>query len=218
MGFIMVKKTNTDNVNSGAIDFTDLSDLGYKQASTHDASVSQAKYAIANIAGFPETVPDEARSKLYVGYRRRFAQNNPAVIYAIVGGHYVQASPEHIASNSVEKAEIGVDYAFSFTAQEFGKLANTNPALHGVIKKIRDKTTTYCSNRLGDLKRAGRKILNEGKERKRTGNKNFSEYVDSFFDDAATRLKSAKARGDSTANEERFNKAKAAFITAWRNG
>lgn len=213
MGFIMAKKTETVDVQ-----FKDLEDLGYQQAGTFETSVQQAQYAIAQIPGFPEEVSDEARTKLYTGYRRRFGQKNPAVVYAIINDHYVLATQEHIANNAVQKANIGVDYAYSFSQQEFGKLANTNPALHKLIKDIRDKTSTYCSNRLGDLKRSARKILDAGKERKRSSNKNFSEFVDAFFDDARTRLTSAKSRGDKTADEARFNKAVVAFMTAWKHG
>jgi hypothetical protein len=43
-----------------------------------------------------------------------------------------------IKNAKVEKIEIGVAYAFAYSSQEFGKLKNTNPALHGIIKVIRD--------------------------------------------------------------------------------
>ena len=69
---------------------------------------------------------------------------------------------------------------------------------------------------LGDLKRRAKKILNEGKERKRTANKNFEEFVEEWFKETApTRLKGAKARLDATANEKKFNDAKVAFMVKW---
>jgi hypothetical protein len=66
------------------------------------------------------------------------------------------------------------------------------------------------------LKRAATKILNEGKERQRGANKDFVEFVEAWFKDTApTRLKSASARGDSTADDKRFNEAKVAFMVKW---
>lgn len=210
----MAKKTDT--VPSTDVEFKDLEDLGYQQAGNFESSQSMARFAMAQIPGFPETVTDEARDKLYAGYRKRFSQRNPAQIYAVINDHYVLATEEQ-KNSKIEQVNIGCDYAFSYTSQEFGKLANSNPNLHKLVKDIREKANTYCSNRLGDLKRAAKKILNEGKERKRTANKNFSEYVDAFFTDALDRLKSAKSRGDASADEGRFNNAKAAFMVAWRN-
>lgn len=204
----------TKNANTPEV--KDLEDLGYQQAGNFDASQKLAEFALAKIAGFPDEVPSEAKDKLYAGYRKRFSQNNPAKVYAVINGHYVLATQEHLDNAKVEKANIGVEFAFSFTSQEFGKLSGQNPALHALVKEIRERTSTYCSNRLSDLKRAVRKLMNNGKDRKRTANKNFDEYVVGFLTDAFDRLKTAKARGDSTANEERFNRAKVAFMVEWK--
>ena len=197
-------------------DFKDLEDLGYQQAGNFESSQKMAQYALANIAGFPDDVPSEARDKLYNGYRKRFNQLNPAQTFAVINGHYVTPTAEHLANTKVEKVVIGVEFAFSYTSQEFGKLAQQNAELHKLVKSIRERTSTYCSNRLSDLKRSARKILNAGQERKRTANKNFAEYVDAFFTDALDRIKSAKARSDSTADLDRFNRAKVAFMVEWK--
>jgi hypothetical protein len=69
---------------------------------------------------------------------------------------------------------------------------------------------------MSDLKRRANTILNEGKERTRTANKNFAEFVDEWFKEIApTRLKGAKNRGDSTAMDKKFNEAKVAFMVKW---
>lgn len=200
------------------VSFTSLKDSAFQQAGAHQTLESVARYALAQIKDFPKEVPTEAKDSLYEGYRMKFDVLQPAVIYAIINGHYVIASPEHIANDKVEKVEIGVPYAYSYSAQEFGKLANTNPALHALIKEIREKTSTYCSNRLGDLKRAANKILNNGKDRNRGVNKDFYEFVEAWFKDTAPdRLKSAKNRGDSSADEKRWNEAKVAFMVKWKH-
>ena len=116
----------------------------------------------------------------------------------------------------MEKIEVGVAYAFSYSSQEFGKLKNTQPALHALIDDVRQKCNTYCSNRLGDLKRAATAILNKYKHRERTANKDFAEVVLAWMNEAApTRLISAKNRGDASADNKKFNEAKVAFMVKW---
>lgn len=196
--------------------FTSLKDSAFQQAGAAQTLESVAQYAIEKIAGFPASISSEAKDELYEGYRMKFDALNPAKVYAVINDHYVLATQEHIDTANVEKVQIGVAYAFSYSSQEFGKLANTRPALHKLIKDVREKCSTYCSNRLGDLKRAANRILNEGKERQRGANKDFAEFVmDWMKDTAPTRLKSAKNRGDSSADEKRFNEAKVAFMVRW---
>lgn len=196
--------------------FSSLKDGAFQQAGAAQTLDSFARFVLSKVANFPKDISSEARDELYEGYRMKFDALNPKRMFAVINGHYVLASQEHIAAKNVEKLEIGVAYAYSYSQQEFGKLANTNPALHALVKDIRDKCSTYCSNRFGDLKRAANKILNEGKERQRSANKNFDEFVEAWFKDTAPdRLKSASARGDATANEKRFNEAKVAFMVKW---
>ena len=196
--------------------FTSLKDSAFQQAGAAQTLESVAHYALEKIAGFPKEISSEAKDELYEGYRMKFDALNPKKTYAVINDHYVLATQEHIDTKGVEKVEIGVAYAFSYSSQEFGKLANTRPALHALIKEVREKCSTYCSNRLGDLKRAANRILNEGKERQRSANKDFAEWVEIFFKDTApTRLKSANARGDSTADAKRWNEAKVAFMVKW---
>ena len=198
--------------------FTSLKDSAFQQAGAYQTLESVARYALAQIKDFPKEVPTESKDALYEGYRMKFDTLQPSVCYAVINGHYVLATQDHIKTDNVEKINVGIPYAYSYSAQEFGKLANTNPALHALIKGIREKTSTYCSNRLGDLKRAATKLLNEGKERQRGVNKDFAEFVEAWFKDAAPdRLVSAKNRGDKSADDKRFAEAKVAFMVKWKH-
>jgi hypothetical protein len=215
MNMAKAKSVATTQVASS---FTSLKDMAYQQAGAFEKTINMAQHALDNIAGFPEDVSTEAKDELYEGYRMKFNELNPPKVYAVIDSHYVRATQEHIDTANVEKIEIGVAYAYSYSSQEFGKLANTQPALHALIKMIREKCNTYCSNRLGDLKRAAKSILNKDKQRERTANKDFSEFVLAWMNDTApTRLKSANSRGDSTADTKRFNEAKVAFMTKWNH-
>lgn len=210
----MNKKTSPSSAQ--AVSFTSLKDSAYQQAGAAQTLESVAQYAIDHIAGFPADVPTEAKDELYSGYRMKFEQLTPSKVYAVINDHYVLATPEHMATKNVEKIEISVAYAFSYSSQEFGKLKNTRPALHALVSAVREKCSTYCSNRFGDLKRKARELLNNGKTRERTANKNFDEFVEAWIKDTAlTRLISAKARGDATADSDRYNKAASAFLTVW---
>lgn len=201
---------NTQNI-------TSLKDLGYKQAVTGDVFRNQAKYAIEHIVGFPDSVPDEAKTQLFDGYRLRFGENNPPVVYAVIDGNYVTATSEMESNKKVEKIKVGVDYAYSFSQQQFGQLKNEQPQLHALIKAVRDKTNKYCSNRLADLKRQGRNILNEGKQRERSATVSFGERVLAVLEDLQAKCKTANSRGDETANELAFKQAKIAFMTKWNH-
>lgn len=195
--------------------FTSLKDLGYQQAKTGDTLESQAQYAIEKIAGFPNEIPAEARAELYEGYRMRCADNKPPVIYAVIDGHYVLATEEHKKNKKIEKIEVGVAYAFSYTSQEFGKLAGTNPALHALVKKWRDDVIDYCSNRLGDLKSKAKKILNKGQASTRA-TLDFSQSMTNIFTTQEKSVKVKQAKGDTTADPVKFKIAVTAFWNAYK--
>jgi len=194
-----------------------LKDGAYQQAKAGDRIRSVAKYVMANAVGFPETVADEVKEQLNEGYRLRFNENNPPDQYAVVDGNYllIDGSNPDLA-NAREKISVGVDYAcVAFTQQQFGKLKNENPALYAIIKSWRDRVSTYCSNRLGDLKRQAKAILNEGKKRERGATADFAKRIEDTFSDLATKCKTASARGDETANEAKFREARVAFMVKW---
>jgi len=197
-----------------------LRDGAYRQAGAQQTLESVAQYVLDNAVGFPETVDPAVKDELYDGYRLKFNELKDCqpVEYVIIDGNYLRLSDldKEVANGKHEVISIGVNYAYSFSQQEFGKLKDTEIQRHAIIKAIRERCSTYCSNRLGDLKRAAKKILNNGKERERTGNKDFGEFVEAWFKDTApTRLKSAAGRHDATADKERFTKAAAAFLAVW---
>ena len=193
-----------------------LKDLGYQQAKTSDSLSSQAQFALDMIPSFPADVPAEARAELFSGYLLRFGENRPAQTYAVINGHYVLATDEQINNKKVEKVDIGVAYAFSYSSQEFGKLKNTNPALHGIVKQWRDDVSDYCSNRLGDLKRAATKLLNKDRAVQRQ-TLDFVESVKRSFDQLEKSVKvKAERQKDTTAHPAKFKLAVDAFWKAYK--
>ena len=195
---------------------TSIKDGAYKQAVASDRMRGVAKFVLEHSKGFPETVQDEVKEQLYDGYRLRFNEVNQPERYAIVNDHYLLIDGSNPAlEDEREKVNIGVDYAFSFTQRQFGKMKNENPYLHAIIKSWRDKVNNYCSNRLADLKRQARAIQNEGKTRERGATADFAKRIQDVFSDLADKCKNAQARGDETADSKRFATARTAFMTAW---
>ena len=195
---------------------TSLKDGAYKQAVASDRERGVAKFVMDKCKTFPDTIPDEVRAELYAGYQLRFNETNKADRYAIVNDHYLLidgSNPD--LEKEREIVVIGTDYAMSFSQQQYGKLKNENPYLHAIIKVWRDKISTYCSNRLGDLKRQARAIMREGKPRERSATADFAHRLEDVFKDLATKCKNAKARGDETADDKKFALARQAFMTTW---
>lgn len=195
--------------------FTSIKDFAYQQAGTLDTSTSQAQWAIDNLVGFPESITDEDKAQLGEGYKLRFNENNPAVIYAVINGHYVLPDAEQLKSKKVEKVEIGVEYAFSFSSQEFGKLKNSNPALHAVVHTWRKRMSTYQSNAIGDLMTKAKKILKPAGSTTRQS-LTFVESMTKVFEAQAKSVKVKQVRGsDTTANAVKYGVAVQAFWTAY---
>jgi hypothetical protein len=195
---------------------TSLKDGAYKQALANDRMRSVARYVLDQSKGFPETVADEVKEQLYDGYRLRFNEVNKPQTYAVVNDHYLLIDGSNPAlSDEKEKVIIGVDYCFAYSQQQYGKLKNENPYLHAIVKEWRDKVNTYCSNRLGDLKRQARTILNEGKTRERGATADFAKRLEDVFKDLRLKCDNAQKRGDETADKAKFDIARTAFMTAW---
>ena len=191
-------------------EFHSLKDMGYQQAGTSDTLEAMARYALGKIVDFPQSIDDESKAQLYAGYKLRFAENNPAVQYAVINGQYI---PAEAGNKAPEKITLTVDYAFSYTQQQFGQLKSQNNALYDLIKPMRDKVNTYCSNRLGDLKRKANQLTAKPRERKPTAD--FAVALKDMMDGISTRCRNAKSRGDATADEAKLVQAKAAFWAAW---
>jgi hypothetical protein len=198
----------------------DLIELGFAQAGTGDALTSHAQKAIGLIVGFPETVTEEARADLYVGYRKRWDANHPAKLYAVIDGNYVEATADMAKNKKVEKVEIGMHHIFSYTQQEFGKLKLTQPAMYSLMQPIRGEINDYCSGALGDLKKKARDILKKKNPTPRAPNLDFSDWLmdkeKGVIPAMKEKCKNSKRRGDATADEARLNEAIIAFLAKWK--
>lgn len=190
---------------------------GYESARNLDSAESQARYAMDNIAGFPNECPDETRAELNSGFLLRFHENNPPIKYGVVDGNYIPLS--ELKAEPAETVEIGIDYAMSFTTHAFGRMNETHsPQLKAIVKDWRDRGSDYCSTCFKGLVNTAKRILNKGKSRERAQTADFANWVTAdkgMIDTAETRCRNAAKRGDPTADLVRFKLARDAFLKVW---
>lgn len=199
---------------------TSLKDGAYQQAKASDTVKEFARYAFSNIQGFPEDIPKESLEQLNEGYLLRWNDNNPAEKYAVINDHFIKYDAK--LHKDCEVKIIGASYVMSFTPQAFGALKESEPYLHELLVPIRKKIQTYCSNRVNDLKREGKKILRESDPASKTRSaiKSFNEIIKDIFDAPKTglvaRCKVAKSqRNDIEADEAKLKLAINAFNKEW---
>ena len=186
-----------------------LKDLGYKSAQQRDGFSSLKAWGKAHVKGFPSDVSKDDETEIKSGMQQRYAELKGITEYGVVEGKYIAMS-ELKGNRPKEVIKIGVEYAYHYTQQQFGKLKGENPELHKVVGELRKLTSTYVSNTYKELTKP------ESVKRERGATKDFDEFVVAWFNETAKqRLISGKARGDLTADDKRFSKAKVAFMTIW---
>ena len=206
---------------------TSLPDLGYRHGGALHTVKQLATWALdGGVKGFPDNVSDEDTLAIRQGYKRKHSELNPATQYCIVEGKYLKVSDMQLQGielpKNAEVVNIGVDYAFSFTQQQAGKLKEThNPVLHGIVADIRTRCNKYETTTFAKLQAEGNKILKErkGETTQRKGNLAFMEWLyndKGVFDTMKTRCKNAKAKGDEFADVAKLDKAISAFNAVFK--
>jgi hypothetical protein len=221
-----IKKTAVE-VNT--INPTGLEDLGFKHGGALKTVKQLASWAIDNVKGFPESVSADDVLTVRKGYLHRFALDNATTEYIVIEDKLCKA--DDLVMSGIEipaKAErrlIGVDYAFSFSSQEAGKLKESESEpknLYNIVKEIREKANKYTSNCWGKLVSAGKEVAREkaGVKAERKANLDFYEFLydkdKGVLSLMQTRCKNAKVKGDTTADEKKLNKAIIAFNVAYK--
>ena len=206
---------------------TSLPDLGYRHGGALHTVKQLATWALdGGVKGFPDNVSDEDTLSIRQGYKRKHSELNPPTQYCIVEGKYLKVSDMQLQGielpKNAELVNIGVDYAFSFTQQQAGKLKEThNPVLHKIVADIRTRCNKYETTTFAKLQTEGNKILKErkGETTQRKGNLAFMEWLyndKGVFDTMKTRCKNAKAKGDEFADIAKLDKAIQAFNAVFK--
>ena len=197
---------------------TSVKDAAYKFAKTGETSATIARYVMDNDAAFPDEVSKELKADLNAGFMLRASELWGDEFYKIGdGGTYIPLGNSIVLKNETPKGSIrvGLSYCFAMSQQEFGQLKNKDPQLHSIVKPMRDKFSKYSHNNITALKLAARSLLNDGKSKARTGNKNFVDALIEMFITFDKRVLNAEARTDATASSLNYRMAKDAFWNAY---
>ena len=197
---------------SNDVVFQSAKDAAYSQAVASDNKES----AIAKVAGYvkmhnpqwPTVTNDELESELTEGYRLRFAENNPPMLYGYIEGQFVNVT--QLAKKPKETSNITVQYCVGLSNYDLRKIEDKDKK--AVIQAVRNECSTYVSNRMSDLKKA---ILGKN-DRKRTGNKTLQEFWTATFD-VDKKIIHAKTLGDPLADLDLHKKAFAAFWQVFKD-
>lgn len=187
-----------------------LKDAAYGFAKAGESSIAKARYIFDQCPGFLDDIPTEVKTELVAGFQLRKHELDGDKYYKLTeGGNYIPLEGKPTVETGV--VCMSINAAMSYSAQEFGKMRERDPALHGIVKPFRDRFSTYVSNSMSDLKTAIRRIANEGKARERAANKSFREAVNAMFDTLDKRVKTSKDRGDTEADPVKYRVARDAF-------
>lgn len=172
-------------------------DAAYQAAKANDSLSEAARFVFEKCPTILDGIPDDVLADLNEGWMLRYSEKHPEQVYIRVDGNLVL--PTGKVPEKAEKVGVSIYSAMSYSQQMFGQLKNTDPALHGVIKTVRDAWSKYRKNRQTDLLRAVRELVNGGK-RDRAVTDDFAVYIVKHLENAVTRCKNAAARGDTSAD------------------
>jgi hypothetical protein len=197
---------------------TSVKDAAYKFARAGETSASIARYIMDNDSSFPDEVSKELKADLNAGFMLRATELWGDQFYKLGdGGTYIpMGNSIELKNVAPEKSiRVGLSYCFAMSQQEFGQLKNKDPQLHSIVKPMRDKFSKYSHNNIVALKLAARTLMNDGKSKARTGNKNFVDALIEMFATYDKRVLNAEARLDATASPINYRMAKDAFWSAY---
>lgn len=196
-----------------------ITDIALNHGRAENAIVGCAVLALETIKGFPvlKDVSEENMTSLRDGYALAYKEIFKPVTYAVINGHYVQASPEHISNDKVEKITMTLDYCMSFTANEIGTAFKDDPEKKKLIRNVRDTLSTYVTKKIGRLVTKANEIIKarSGETTKREVVL-FEQSVSKFFEAQIKSVKVKEKRGDASANPAKFLGAVEAFWKAYR--
>jgi hypothetical protein len=213
-----------------SIDPMGVEDLGFKMAGALATVKNLASWSLDNVEGFPSNVSPENVTAIRKGALHKYSLDHKPTEYVVIEDalHKVSdliMSGIEIPSNA-EKRNIGVDYAFSFSSVEAGKLKDNESEpknLYGIVKQIRNDANKYTSNCFNKLVAEGiiQDNLRKGVKAERKANLDFFEFLydkeKGVLATMQTRCKNAKAKGDVTADEKKLSKAIVAFNVAFKH-
>lgn len=184
-----------------------IQDAAYRFALTGETSRKLAQYVLGVCPNFLDNMPSEIRSQLYAGFQLRKHELTEPVHYKMGEGGVFFPLSDKPAADAQGIVVMSINVAMSYSQQAFSQLKNSDPALHSIMKPMRDAFSSYASNNLKALKAAIRAVLSADKPRERSANKGFREAMTDAFEVFDKRVKTAKDRGDTEADPLKYRLA-----------
>jgi len=177
---------------------TSLKDAGYQGARSSETLASIAGYVMTLQPTIAEEGPTkETQQGLREGWMLRYSELHK-------GQRYTKDwNPIPEGHDPVDgEMSVTVQFALSFTQQEFGKMKSADPGKYGAVKGMRGDFNKYAHNRMEDLMTVLKRIAAHNKPRTRDAAKDYKDWLTATFDTMKARAKTAKARGDATVPDE----------------
>ena len=197
------------------LQFKSLSDFAFAHAGLTGKVQEMAKYAIANIAGFPAECPDESKAELKTGYHKKWGSLHPPVSFINVGGNYLPETSVDVSkmTGQVEKRTISADYLMNLTTHEYGVMGKDDPTWRVHVEKAREAMKDYATNRYNDLVKAAKAVIVESNPATRRTRSIvlFTASIKVEFDKLDKSVKVKQKNGDATADPLKFRMAVDAF-------
>lgn len=177
---------------------TSLKDAGYQGARSSETLASIAGYVMTLQPTIATEGPTkETQQGLREGWMLRYGELHKGQRYT---KDWNPIPEDHDPVDG--EMSVTVQFALSFTQQEFGKMKGTDPGKYGAVKGLRENFNKYSANRLADLMTAIKRIVATNAPRTRDAAKDYKDWLTATFDTMKARAKTAKARGDATVPDE----------------
>ena len=150
------------------------------------------------------------------GYAEINGSTHFVKVYELIDGAETQIDPE-LRKKCKNVMRIDADHALSYTGQEYGKL-KTNGDLdkHKAIGEWRTKGSKYMSNVKGEITRKIKSLV-APETKGRAVIADFTDHLTEVFADLKKRCKtSVEARGDTTADPDKFARALKEFWAEYK--
>ena len=209
--------------------YASLADLGFKQAQINATLQGMAEFALSP-KGFGPKFPTIKKSDKdyteqigeltagYLSYWATLPRNMPTTYIILEEGQRATWVPETSSNKDAkgERVQVTAHTVMAHSQQMFGKFKNGDasaevmpkswqPGYHTIAKLIRDRFSTYTSDRFSELQKTAARILNpEGVTRTRSATADMVVRLKKDQDTLTKNCKVAKERGDVTAFPDRM--------------
>jgi len=206
-----------------------IADIGYKTADHVEGNYENAINLMATDPSFPETISDETKNQLTIGFQRRYKEGkNGKASYYLTTNHvdgvkfYVPLDQVSKLPEKAQTLELTIDYVNSLSPSEYGDLTKTDPAKRKIVEKMKKHFAGYKSDCIGALVKCAKKIKAGNTTTERKANKTFRESLEVFFNGDGknnkgmdAKVKLLETRNDKTADQVMYRMAKEAFFKVY---